>query len=1365
MLRICLTMFIASLFGLNVSAQSPVQKQINFRHLTAQDGLSSEKIRCLLQDQKGFIWVGTNDGLNRYDGTEVKIFQRIYGDTTSLSHNSISALYQDDSGLIWIGTNGGGLNCYDPVQDKFISYQTNPANTSGINSNRVMSIWEDEENNLWLGTGRGGLNRWNRKDSTFNYWLPVPYENNTPSEQLNNSIRAIASDAKNPDRLWLGSFNGLYSFDRVTYQFKYHHPQPNTEDPKDLEITSIFSEQSGKIWMSAKNGEVRSFNPVSNSWKTFRYLSQLEDRGRNSPTLIRQLVAKSNSEIWVCTYDKGLGVFNTNNGTFDFVVNDPYNPSSILPGAVHCLIKGDDNTTWVGTYRGLSRIDPQAQLFNHIDLDSKLAPDPRNFNIEGIVDPGDGRIYAGTPDADGLYVVNKSDHQVTTYPYHQSHGVSHRLLIRDLYFDTGSDQLWILDHKKLLQFDRIKNEVLAPENDLLKSIDLEPYDPIEIFKDSQGSFWIGTSNSGVLKIEVASQNFIHYKHDPKDDNSLLDDIDIHHIIEDNQGDIWITSNQGVSKLTPDRNQFLHFRKDLSDPNSLSFHTSYALVEDDDRNIWLGTLGGLNKISPDHDNGNKVTVYTRADGLPNDRIFRMVKDRNGFIWLATEHGLSRLDTKTMTFRNFNDSDGLKSILMNHPMELSPKGEILLAYPSGISYFHPDRLKEADSQPTVVMTSLKVFGRDIQLEKNVDYLSGLNLSYDQNSFSFTFSGLNYHNPESNRYAYQLEGFDSDWIFSEKRNFVSYTNVEPGDYTFKVKVSSSDNFSDQMGKNISISIAYPWWQRWWAYTIYILATVGLVYTAYSFQRKRWELRNQLHNEHREAERLKELDEFKSRLYTNITHEFRTPLTVIQGMADQIPELIQMEDRPKYLEAVDLIKRNGGNLLQLINQMLDLAKLESNNFPLSMVQSEVVGFLKYLVSSFQSFAPLQNIALQFEANPKTIVMDYDPTQLQKIVSNLLSNAIKFTPAGGEIRCKASQADLNGQSWLKLEVGDTGKGIATEDLPRIFDRFYQVADSGIVGSGIGLALTKELTKLMGGDIQVSSEKGKGTIFTVSLPITNQAPNKEVESPKIIEAQEQPREIEPDAIVNDNELPLLLIIEDNRDVTTYLTAILDKEYLVHCASDGQEGIEKALSIVPDLVVSDVMMPHKDGFEVCLFLKNDPRTSHIPVILLTAKAEVEDRIVGLKRGADAYIAKPFNKEELLANLSNLLTLREKLQAVYSGENKPTNLEVQANPVEDAFIKQMHEAVEANLSDGDFGVHDLCRIIGMSRTQIHRKLKALTNYSTTHFIRSIRLRKAKILLETSTLNVSEVAYEVGFNNPSYFHRTFVQEYGIKPSEVRG
>ncbi len=649
----------------------------------------------------------------------------------------------------------------------------------------------------------------------------------------------------------------------------------------------------------------------------------------------------------------------------------------------------------------------------------------------------------------------------------------------------------------------------------------------------------------------------------------------------------------------------------------------------------------------------------------------------------------------------------------------------------------------------------------------------LSHEQNLVTIGFVALDYANPAKNQYRYQLfrdgvriSSRTEEWIEIGAKNSLQFNALQPGRYVFRVLGSNNDGVWSTEAAELRFRIDLPWWASWWAWCLYVFIVLVIASALYQYQ-----LRQRLARQ--EAMRLRELDAFKSRFFTNVTHEFRTPLTVILGIADQIEktESKQVASEgagPKGRTPAALIKRSGENLLRLVNQILDLAKLESGTLQLHYVQGNVIAYLRYIAESLHSAAQIHGVQLRVDGSEQPIVMDYDPERLQQVVYNLLSNAIKFTPAGGVVALRMACEEGSPQVFV-IQVADTGVGIPPEDLPHIFDRFYQAKNlekARTGGTGIGLALTRELVQAMGGAISVHSEVGKGTAFTVRLPISHKAALED--PPRVAEQSDDfhwAAPTSPSAAPAAEVRPALLLVEDNPDVLEYLAACLAPYYALDFASNGRIGIEKAIETVPDLIISDVMMPEKDGFELCHTLKNDERTSHIPIVLLTARADMQNRIAGLQRGADAYLGKPFHQEELLVTLANLLEVRKKLQAKYAAHPLSQESAIPHVPdPEDVFLQKVRLVVEQHLSEPELDMSRLERMLSMSRSQLFRKIKALTGRSPSQFVRSVRLQHGKHLLQTTNLTVSEIAYEVGFSSVKYFSDAFLEEFGERPTKVR-
>ncbi len=798
-----------------------------------------------------------------------------------------------------------------------------------------------------------------------------------------------------------------------------------------------------------------------------------------------------------------------------------------------------------------------------------------------------------------------------------------------------------------------------------------------------------------------------------------------------------------------------------------FNRILSLFEDDDQQLWIGHSAGLSRL--DLKSGEFISKpYVAIDDFQSRQVYSFLRQDEDYCWLGTHRGLYRLQLKTGILQGFRMFPLQASTEYNRLSNFRTEdGTMYFGSVEGLFSFHPDTLvQRARLEEDFKVELLQVSWFDakadslISLHPDLIETNKFEVYPRHRSIILDVFVPDYRDAEKNTYTWWLEGYEASWSKPTTTNAIRYDNLPPGKYTLHVKGGVTADYYASSVKEYIIIVHQVWYKTWWAWCLYMGAFLGLVAVFYRYKTKQA-------LEKAETRRLKEMDVFKSRMYTNISHEFRTPLTVIMGMTGNIRG---------HQEEKNLIFRNSKNLLRLINQLLDLSKLESNTLKLDKVQGDIVSYLRYLTESFYSMAEEKEIRLSFYPETKALTMDFDEVKIQHIIYNLLTNAIKFTQESGKIILHLKAVKLKGSEYLEIIVDDTGIGISSSDLPKIFDRFYQGDNSSTrqeEGTGIGLALTKDLVRMMGGEISVKSTLGEGTIFKVILPVMLGADTPKAEPGVHHSAKETRLSVnkltkEIDAIGKPVDAPLVLVIDDNRDVVTYIKSILQSSYEVMIARTGQEGIDLALEAIPDIIVSDVMMPVKNGYEVCQFLKNDERTSHIPVILLTAKVTSEDRIEGLQGGADAYLTKPFNKEELQIRLAQLIAIRKSLQKRYSsfgsfGEllvNQPGSVP----SLDDRFLKKLFDVVTERMDDTELSVTDLCRAAKLSNSQVNRKLKTLTNKTPSQFVRSIRLQKALELLQTSELNVSEVAYQVGFSDPNYFSRTFLKEFGYPPTAVR-
>ncbi len=787
-----------------------------------------------------------------------------------------------------------------------------------------------------------------------------------------------------------------------------------------------------------------------------------------------------------------------------------------------------------------------------------------------------------------------------------------------------------------------------------------------------------------------------------------------------------------------------------------------------------------------------TYIMEKDGLPNNVVYGILPDAQGNLWLSTNRGLSKYNPVRNQFINYDVSDGLQNNEFNTGAFFKSKsGELFFGGISGFNYFYPRQIVKKDFTPNIVFTDFKLFNKSVFvrddnsiLKEIISETSEIILSHKENLISFEFASLDYYAPEKNNYAFMLEGFDKDWIQLGAKREITFTNLDPGEYTLKIKGTNSDGVWNDNAASLKIIIFPPWWQTWWAYAFYGILFFASLYFIRRYELNRFLLKNDLELEKIETDKLRSLDQLKSRFFTNISHELRTPLTLILG---QIENVISSNIKVKEKGKLQVAKRNAGRLLTLINQLLDISKIEAGNMKLNAGKHNIVSFLKSLFYSFESLAESKNIKLKFDSEFDKVLLIFDPDKMEKVFNNLISNAFKFCSDNGEI--KVGVKVLN-ESTVEIRIKDNGIGIPADLLPKVFDRFYQIDSSHTrehEGTGIGLALAKELIELHEGKITVTSKEGEGAEFIINLPRGNFEIEKErsIDPPdnKILSTFVKEDSENIDIGTNDTGADILsktalrhtdkdsnknaeivLVVEDNADVRAYICEQLEKDYKVFEAINGEDGILKAQKEIPDLIITDVMMPKMNGYQFCKTIKNDEKTSHIPIIMLTAKAGFDDKIEGLETGADAYLLKPFNTKELLVRIKNLLGIRKKLQDKYSKAvfvRKTAGKKI--SDLDEKFMNKVMEIIENHIAEEDFNIEAFDEKLGMGRVQIYRKLKALTGKSPSRHIRSVRLAKAKNLIEEKKGNISEIAYSVGFSSPQYFTRCFKEEFGFPPSDL--
>ena len=1296
---------------------------------SAADGLAGNIIQNIVQDADGFIWVLCDYQLHRFDGEKFVQFAHyrpeeppgrllVYQDSLLvLVSSDLLQILNPRSGKwtthdIPLPEGSGLLNSHidatsteEMIQDAFVHPQTNRIRrfTFGPEGFHIDQEWLSEFDPYcfyWLDD-QGKFYVVNTRELKITQWDATGRQ--TRIVDLSDWGTLLYYQGQNlSSRRYFISL--LMENDRKL-RVLHTDPQTGSTDPHPADRFFRDFDLTGPLRYSHQfeNGDVLF---CGNDRQLFHYNAQQDTLFDYRPQLLElfptinildKIFVDRSGVVWIAS-QLGLIKMNLNSSNFTHYLDEA------LPacgGLCSCRSIQEDEAgnIFVSYYSGILRIDPQANSTKHFtNFDESYTYVPSGLGAYGNqIWNYDGRLF--DPQTGRLRAVPGSQ------PLQSGEGS----FVRDQH---GS--LWRMFNSQLSRLQERSVGEPVWEEVLTLPLSINYHSPAMAFGQYSGLLWLGLNNR-----------------------------------------LW--------QFDPNTSQLQERSLPASVPQGLNI---FAIQEIADGSLWLGTDRGLVQLMP---GTSAFHHYTTKEGLPNNAVCGILPQADSCLWLSTYRGLTRFHLPSQTFINFFKEDGLSHNEFNRKSYFkAADGRMYFGGLNGVNAFYPDELMasyqqlNANAQVSLLALEYTDAGADTLIRRStVRPGERVKLKHDQNSLTLEYLFTDYRYPQQTAYAYQLEGYEATWSVPSPYNFTRYSNLPPGTYTFRVRARDQQGSWHPKELALPIIILPPWWATGWAYATYLLLFLAALYLAFALLQRRLQLRAALAQEQREAERLKEMDTFKSRLYTNLTHEFRTPLTVMLGMTEQIKK-----QPDQHLEqGTQLIEQNGKRLLRLINQMLDLSKLENKALQLQLQQADIIPYLRYLTQSFQTFANKHNLSLQFFTNSDQLVMDFDAEQLQQVITNLISNAVKFTPSGGSIKVRVGEEE--GQ--LHLTVSDTGVGIASADLPHIFSRFYQADASSKrahEGTGIGLAHTQELVKLMGGDIRVESEPGKGSTFALRLPIKHTAPLNtaapidsvpEAELP-LLASEETPTAAEA------TDLPQVLIIEDNPDVVSYLKTCLAGRYALDIAFNGQIGTEKALENIPDLIISDVMMPYKNGYEVCAELKADERTSHIPIILLTARADNESRMAGLRRGADVYLSKPFAQEELLVRLEQLLQRQQRLAAYFSGTVTDPPAEVAAEmEIEHAFVEKIRTIVAAHYQDENFALPNLCEHLSMSRSQLFRKMKALTGDSPSAFIRAYRLEQAKYLLKQTNLNVSEVAYRVGYKDVAHFSRSFSQAFGFPPSEV--
>jgi signal transduction histidine kinase/DNA-binding response OmpR family regulator/ligand-binding sensor domain-containing protein len=1335
----------------------PAQEEYDFIKFTTSEGLPSNFIAHVYADPDGFVWVSTARGLARFNGQQfVPVNELLPG--VSLPTAPTRLMVKDQRGKLWLQYGRRGVYALDLAQQRLEHYDDD---FFKIETPQLPGLHLDKRGNVWV-LAKNGL-ACHRPDRPQFEWFAAP------PHLIKSDFPTFTFCPSADDNLWVMAGDSVLHFDVQTHAWTFH-----TEIAGEGEYPYMTLDPDGSLWINRwyqKRGGLIHYDPQQK-----RVLGVFSENNHpdSLPSTDFQDVYVENERVWLATNDEGLVCYDKKTRTFRRFQPNARDPRSFSEMQAQSVTRDYFGNLWVGTSRFLNLATANPRFVTHLGPDKGLVSP--NASTATRVAPG--KIVLGTTAGLSIYDCKLRTFRNVHLPLFNQNAYNDGILS---IAPGDATSFWVSTWSTLCRLDLNTGAILeyvvlninAGEDHpaALKFFEMGPAG--RICRDGQGNLWLA-ARQRMVKLTRKPNNAVEfvvieppYRADGRHDDESVSFLPVGDrllYVGTHDGLVRYDVVSGALQLLP-----------VSFPGVDGPARVMELALSKNGTILATVKQKLFRIDPNHPEQPAVPLpMPLANFFPTG----LIEDRSGIIWMSGEMGLVRYDPATNNCTLFDSKFHLdNNFFGTRHLDIAEdaNGHLYFSGSAGVSVIRPEAIV-AGGLPNVKMESLRVNGQIIPLEADIYRLPEIRLAHDQNNLLFGFSVFNSSIPALNRYAYRLEGVSDSWVELNHQSSLNLVNLAPGTYVLHLRGGNSDGLWAEAAAPLRIVIRSPWWSTWWAWLVYLLVVAVAGWRWYHVRMRRFVLEQNLAEESRERERLAALDTFKSRFFTNISHEFRTPLTVILGLAERWATTPGKWVESEVRHSLSLIQRSGENLLRLIVEIMDLARLENNALQLSYMQGDVLVYLHYISESLHSLAAVRHLSLRVESAEKTIVMDYDPERLLQIVHNLLSNAIKFTPTGGEVVLTARiLPQNNGTSALQIEVRDTGAGIPEGQLTGIFDRFFQAENqhySSTGGTGVGLSLTRELVRTMGGDITVRSALGQGTTFTVQLPITNQASRGN--AAPVLSRSTATFPPESDLPVADESLPQLLLIEDNPDVMAYLVTCLQNSYRLELAYNGREGYEKALQLVPDLIVSDVMMPEMNGLEVCDRLKNDERSSHIPVVLLTAKADVDSRIAGLRRGADVYLSKPFHEEELRVVLRNLLEQRRKLQARFGAFAPPQMADKAPDAetpeasadlkIENAFLQKIWQHVEAALDDTEFDGPRLAKLMLLSEVQLYRKIKALTGKSTAVYIRSIRLQMAQGLLRTTSLTISEIAYRVGFEDPNYFSRTFSQEFGVAPSEMR-
>ena len=1361
--HIASTLFLSLLFILQLTAQSHSVKRLGI-----EQGLSNNYVVSITQDKQGFLWFATEEGLNKFDGTRFITYYKndLPHNNQGITGNELNRVYADSKRpIIWIATQRDGLNAYNYDEQTFTAYQHNPENPHSLITNDVTDISPSTQNDdgLWVSTYYRGIEYLNINNGQFTHYN----KSTVPSLPSNQTWTVLDGGDNNLYIGHVGSGFSIFSLkDKSVKNF-----QNETGNPASLpgnDVFCIIKDANGNIWLGTNNG-LALYNAANESFITFR--NNKNDKYATLCSRILSIRQLKDNRLWIASELNGIAILNLKQGMFLSpeelsieYIQEGDDSRSLSNASARCIFQDSFDNVWIGTWGGgINFISSKPPLFTTLSY----SPIPNNENslnnkvASSLCMDRQGRVWIGT-DGGGINVF-EGEKRIAIYRK-ESGDIPSNFILASLQDSKGN--LWFGSYQGGISYYDSRNK-------RFRSISLMGQSNLDvrtIYEDAQHNIWVGYSGGIVVLNPLTMKIIQHYN----TNNSELHSDFIRSIAQDEKGRFWIgTFGDGLGIYTPDLQKI----KTFTQRDGFCSNTINQIIQDKQKRMWIGTGEGLVCFLSTNELNYKT--YQRKDGLINTNICAITEDKKGNIWFSNNKGISCYVTDKDCFYNYGHSDDVPAGSFSSGCVTQGKnGQIYFGSINGVCCFNPNITMNEQPAPAAVVTEMKILGRLSNPENNdmiINLSKGQNveLSHAQNSFGVRFNVQNYSLVNQVEYVYMLKGLENSWYTVNESNNVTFRNIPPGKYEFFIKARVHNQEWPEEGTSLTIRINPPLWLTWWAKLIYILVSICITYLILHAYKKKLDLESLYTLEKKNHEQEQELNQERLRFYTNITHELRTPLTLILGPLEDMQKEASLP--AKQAQKLSVIHQSALRLLNLINQILEFRKTETQNKKLCVSKGNIAPLIHEIGLKYKELNQNTKIDFRIQIEKEEMFLFFDKEIITIVLDNLISNAIKYTEQGRVI-LSLYQTMRNEVAYTEIKVSDTGYGISAEALPHIFDRYYQ--ESGkhqASGTGIGLALVKNLVTLHEGEIRAESVQNEGSTFYISLLTDNIYPNA-LHADSTEPVQEEMNlntELEySQEVTLDTSKPILLIVEDNEEIQKYIVESFTDSFEVITANNGEEGKQQALSRIPDIVVSDIMMPVMDGITLCKQLKDDVRTSHIPIILLTAKDSLQDKEEGYEVGADSYLTKPFSASLLRSRINNLLDSRKKLVAQFQAQSTPGNqidlsekrivIAEALSKLDNEFIEKITLLIEENLSSEKIDINYLSDKMCMSGSTLYRKMKALTGLSTNEYIRKVKMENAERLLLEGKFNISEIAYKVGMNSTGYFRQCFKEEFGVSPSD---